>query len=73
MGKLLKMKLEEVSARTMEVLVDAVSSSAGLSTFSYTDLDDELGEQKSKEIASEMEATAAARHIFCNVSQPGSK
>ncbi|KAK9904456.1 hypothetical protein M0R45_000681 [Rubus argutus] len=73
MGKLLKMKLEEVSARTMEVLVDAVSSSAGLSTFSYTDLDDELGEQKSKEIASEMEATAAARHIFWNVAQPGSK
>ncbi|PRQ37500.1 hypothetical protein RchiOBHm_Chr4g0403241 [Rosa chinensis] len=44
-GKLLKMKLDEVSARTMEVLVDAFSSSAGLSTFSYTELDYEWGEQ----------------------------
>ncbi|KAM5577288.1 hypothetical protein ABKV19_007903 [Rosa sericea] len=46
MGKLLKMKIEEVSARTME---------------------------NSKEIASEMEATAAAYHIFLNVSLLGSK
>ncbi|KAK9904455.1 hypothetical protein M0R45_000680 [Rubus argutus] len=43
MGQLLKLKLEEVSARTME------------------------------EIASELEATAAAYHIFHNVAKPGSK
>ncbi|XP_050388155.1 mechanosensitive ion channel protein 10-like [Argentina anserina] len=67
-GKLLNMKLEEVSARTMEVLVEAVSSSSGLSTFLYW-LDDEEVEQK--EIASEMEATAAAYRLFHNVAKPG--
>lgn len=64
-GKLQKMK--QVSASTMEVLVDAVSSSAGLSTFSYT-LDRDGGvKQKEKEIVSEIEAIAAAFHIFTNV------
>ncbi|KAH7523865.1 mechanosensitive ion channel protein 10 [Ziziphus jujuba] len=67
MGKVYKMKQEKVSAWTMKVLVDAVASS-GLSTISNA-----LDEQKDKEITNEMEATAAAYHIFINVAQPGCK
>jgi hypothetical protein len=68
MGKLQKMKPEEVSASTKEVLVDAVSSSVGLSTFSYT-----LDEMGKKEITNEMEAVAAAKYIFWNVAPPGKR
>lgn len=68
MGKLQKMKPEEVSASTKEVLVGAVSSSVGLSTFSYT-----LDEIEKKEITNEMEALAAAKHIFWNVAPPGKR
>ncbi|KAK9943614.1 hypothetical protein M0R45_009217 [Rubus argutus] len=68
MGKLQKMKPEEVSASTKEVLVDAVSSSEGLSTFSYT-----LDEMGKKEITNEMEAVAAAKHIFWNVAPRGER
>ncbi|GLT71940.1 hypothetical protein SLA2020_439220 [Shorea laevis] len=75
MGKLHKMKQEKVSAWTMKVLVDAVMSS-GLSTISNAldeSVDDEGAEQADKEITNEMEATAAAYHIFRNVAQPGCK
>jgi hypothetical protein len=75
MGKLHKMKQEKVSAWTMKVLVDAVMST-GLSTISNVldeSVDDEGGEQTDKEITNEMEATAAAYHIFRNVAQPGCK
>ncbi|XP_059453227.1 mechanosensitive ion channel protein 10-like [Corylus avellana] len=75
MGKLHKMKQEKVSAWTMKMLVDAVMSS-GLSTISNAldeSVDDEGGEQTDKEITNEMEATAAAYHIFRNVAQPGCK
>ncbi|KAM5551533.1 mechanosensitive ion channel protein 10-like [Rosa sericea] len=66
-GKLQKMK--QVSASTMEVLVDALSSSAGLSTFSYT-LDQDRGvKQKEMQIVNEIQAIAAASHIFTNVAQ----
>ncbi|GLT71941.1 hypothetical protein SLA2020_439230 [Shorea laevis] len=76
-GKLHKMKHGKVSAWTMKVLVDAVMSS-GLSTISNAldesvDNDDESGERTDKEITSEMEATAAAYHIFRNVGRPGCK
>ncbi|XP_008220553.1 PREDICTED: mechanosensitive ion channel protein 10-like [Prunus mume] len=74
MGKLQKMKQEKVSAWTMKVLVDAVSTS-GLSTISHTLDEMEHGgiEQTDKEITNEMEATAAAYHIFLNVAPAGSK
>ncbi|EXB74868.1 Mechanosensitive ion channel protein 10 [Morus notabilis] len=74
MANLHKMKQEKVSAWTMKVLVDAVSSS-GLSTISNTldEMENGAMEQMDKEITSEMEATAAAYHIFRNVAQPGSK
>ncbi|CAK7352822.1 unnamed protein product [Dovyalis caffra] len=75
MAKVHKMKQGKVSAWTMKVLVDAVTSS-GLSTISNT-LDesfaDREGEQSDKEITNEMEATAAAYHIFRNVAKPGCK
>ena len=74
MGQLHKMKQEKVSAWTMKILVDAVTHS-GLSTNS-NELDEmeAIGdEQTDKEITNEMEATAAACHIFRNVAQPGSK
>jgi hypothetical protein len=72
-GKLHKMKHGKVSAWTMKVLVDAVMSS-GLSTISNIldeSLDDEDGERTDREITNEMEAQAAAYHIFWNVAQPG--
>ncbi|KAH0969787.1 hypothetical protein GBA52_028383 [Prunus armeniaca] len=75
MGKLQKMKQEKVSAWTMKVLVDAVSTS-GLSTISHTLDEMEHGgiEQTDKEITNEMEATAAAYYIFfLNVAPAGSK
>lgn len=74
MARLHKMKQEKVSAWTMKVLVDAVASS-GLSTISNTldEMENSAEEQTDKEITSEMEATAAAYHIFRNVAQPGAK
>uniref|UniRef100_A0A6N2LAW1 Mechanosensitive ion channel protein n=1 Tax=Salix viminalis TaxID=40686 RepID=A0A6N2LAW1_SALVM len=75
MAKVHKMKQGKVSAWTMKVLVDAVTSS-GLSTISNT-LDESFAdgevEQSDKEITNEMEATAAAYYIFMNVAQPGCK
>lgn len=75
MAKVHKMKQGKVSAWTMKVLVDAVTSS-GLSTISNT-LDESFAdrevEQSDKEITNEMEATAAAYYIFRNVAQPGCK
>ncbi|KAJ7966374.1 Mechanosensitive ion channel protein [Quillaja saponaria] len=72
MGKLHKMKRENVSAWTMKVLIDGVTSS-GLSTISNT-LDETEGDGgarlEDKQITNEMEATAAAYHIFRNVAQP---
>ncbi|KAF3446096.1 hypothetical protein FNV43_RR11275 [Rhamnella rubrinervis] len=68
-GKIYKMKQEKVSAWTMKVLVDAISSS-GLSTISNT-LDEV--EVEGKEITNEMEATCAAYDIFRNVAKPGCK
>ncbi|XP_059641157.1 mechanosensitive ion channel protein 10-like [Cornus florida] len=74
-NKLHKMKQEKVSAWTMKQLVDVISTS-GLSTISNA-LDESVydgeGEQADKEITNEMEAIAAAYHIFINVAQPGSK
>ncbi|GMY28932.1 mechanosensitive ion channel protein 10 [Fagus crenata] len=75
MAKLHKMKQEKVSAWTMKMLVDAVMSS-GLSTISNAldeSVDDGSGEQTDKEITNEMEAIAAAYHIFMNVAEAGSK
>ncbi|KAL1833820.1 hypothetical protein ACET3Z_003471 [Daucus carota] len=70
--KLHKMKREKVSAWTMKMLVDVISKK-GLSTIS-DDLDesdfDRNAEQTDKEITNEMEAVAAAYHIFRNVAQP---
>lgn len=73
-GKVYKMKQEKVSAWTMKVLVDAISSS-GLSTLSNTldEVEVEGAEHKDKEITNEMEATCAAYHIFRNVAKPGCK
>ncbi|KAK1360441.1 Mechanosensitive ion channel protein 10-like [Heracleum sosnowskyi] len=75
MNKLYQMKQEKVSAWTMKMLVDVISNS-GLSTISSSiDESDYYGnnEQVDKEITNEMEAIAAAYHIYRNVSQPGSK
>uniref|UniRef100_A0A803NFT9 Mechanosensitive ion channel MscS domain-containing protein n=1 Tax=Cannabis sativa TaxID=3483 RepID=A0A803NFT9_CANSA len=72
-AQLHKMKQEKVSAWTMKVLIDAVSSS-GLSTISnQLDEMEIVAKEQNKEITSEMEATAAAYHIFRNVAQPGCK
>ncbi|CAH1419477.1 unnamed protein product [Lactuca virosa] len=73
-SKLHQMKREKVSAWTMKMLVDTISNS-GLSTFSG-ELEESAyyGEgigSADKEITSEMEAIAAAYHIFRNVAQPG--
>ncbi|EEF46122.1 conserved hypothetical protein [Ricinus communis] len=74
-GMLHKVKQEKVSAWTMKVLVDAVTSS-GLSTLSNT-LEESVGGRDKQttdmEITNEMEATAAAYHIFRNVAKPGWK
>lgn len=75
MNKLYQMKQEKVSAWTMKMLVDVISNS-GLSTISSSlDESDYYGnnEQVDKEITNEMEAIAAAYHIYRNVAQPGSK
>ncbi|CAL0327147.1 unnamed protein product [Lupinus luteus] len=69
MATLHRMKQEKVSAWTMKILVDAVMNS-GLSTISNS-LDESFydggTEQIDKEISNEMEAIAAAYHIFRNV------
>ncbi|XP_074335495.1 mechanosensitive ion channel protein 10-like isoform X2 [Apium graveolens] len=69
--KLHKMKQGKVSAWTMKMLVDVISNK-GLSTISdaldESDFDGNA-EQTDKEITSEMEAIAAAYHIFKNVAQ----
>ncbi|XP_057957810.1 mechanosensitive ion channel protein 10-like [Malania oleifera] len=73
MAKLHDMKRDKVSAWTMKLLIDVASS--GLSTISNT-LDESVNdgaEQADKEITNEMEAMAAAYHIFRNVAQPGFK
>lgn len=76
-SKLHQMKREKVSAWTMKMLVDVISNS-GLSTFSgeleESGYDRGRGGEsadKDKEINNEMEAIAAAYHIFRNVAQPG--
>ncbi|KAF7817354.1 mechanosensitive ion channel protein 10 [Senna tora] len=72
-GKLQQMKQEKVSAWTMKILVDAVTNSR-LSTISNVldeSFDDGGIEQTDKEITNEMEATAAAYHIFRNVAGSG--
>ncbi|XP_071716304.1 mechanosensitive ion channel protein 10-like [Rutidosis leptorrhynchoides] len=72
-SKLHQMKREKVSAWTMKMLVDVISSS-GLSTFSGVIEEsayDRPNESSDKEITNEMEAIAAAYHIFRNVAQPG--
>ncbi|KAK9050193.1 hypothetical protein SSX86_002548 [Deinandra increscens subsp. villosa] len=72
-SKLHQMKREKVSAWTMKMLVDMISNS-GLSTFSgelEESAYDRPSESADKEISSEMEAIAAAYHIFRNVAQPG--
>ncbi|KAL0709399.1 hypothetical protein Bca4012_016377 [Brassica carinata] len=74
MGKVHKMKREKVSAWTMRVLMKAVRTS-GLSTISDTlDQQTAYGDGKGQgdrgEITSEMEALAAAYHVFRNVDQP---
>ncbi|EOA20037.1 hypothetical protein CARUB_v10000311mg [Capsella rubella] len=73
MGKVHKMKREKVSAWTMRVLVEAVRTS-GLSTISDTLDETAYGDGKEQadrgEITNEMEALAAAYHVFRNVAQP---
>ncbi|KAF8115925.1 hypothetical protein N665_0025s0364 [Sinapis alba] len=73
MGKVHKMKREKVSAWTMRVLVEAVRTS-GLSTISDTLDETAYGDGKEQAergaITSEMEALAAAYHVFRNVAQP---
>ncbi|KAD2394120.1 hypothetical protein R6Q59_013144 [Mikania micrantha] len=72
--KLHQIKREKVSALTMKMLVDVISNS-GLSTFSgelEESAYDRPSESADKEITNEMEAIAAAYHIFRNVAQPGS-
>ncbi|MFS7981422.1 putative mechanosensitive ion channel MscS, LSM domain superfamily [Helianthus anomalus] len=72
-GKLYQMKREKVSAWTMKNLVDVISNSR-LSTFSgelEESAYDRTNESTDRQIANEMEAIAAAYHIFRNVAQPG--
>ncbi|KAF4375765.1 hypothetical protein F8388_014487 [Cannabis sativa] len=72
-AKLHRMKQEKVSAWTMKVLIDAVSSLGILMISNPFDEMENMGaEQHNFEITSEMEATAAAYHIFRNVAKPGS-
>ncbi|KAI4335242.1 hypothetical protein L6164_013906 [Bauhinia variegata] len=70
--KLKKIKQEKVSAWTMKGLADVIRSS-GLTCTSAPSDDDEDGEQKDREITSELEARAAAYGIFRNVAKPGHK
>ncbi|XP_058781086.1 mechanosensitive ion channel protein 10-like [Vicia villosa] len=69
MAKLHSMKQEKVSSWTMKILVDSVMNSK-LSTISSS-LDETFydveNKQTDKEITNEMEATAAAYHVFRNV------
>lgn len=67
-GNLHQLKKEKVSAWTMKMLVDMISTS-GLSTISDSldSFDVAASERKDKEITDEMEAIAAAYHIFRNV------
>ena len=71
MGEIHRMKREKVSAPVMKELVDVIVSS-GLPTMSDTleSIANE-GERADREITNEMEAIAAAYHIFRNVCQPG--
>ncbi|GKE55853.1 mechanosensitive ion channel protein 10-like protein [Tanacetum coccineum] len=72
-SKLHQIKREKVSALTMKTLVDVISNS-GLSTFSGAIEEsayENPSESADKEINNEMEAIAAAYHIFRNVAQPG--
>ncbi|PWA71710.1 Like-Sm (LSM) domain-containing protein [Artemisia annua] len=72
-SKLHQIKREKVSAWTMKTLVDVISNS-GLSTFSGAIEEsayENPNESADKEINNEMEAIAAAYHIFRNVAQPG--
>ncbi|KAJ0523259.1 putative mechanosensitive ion channel MscS, LSM domain superfamily [Helianthus annuus] len=72
-GKLHQMKREKVSAWTMKNLVDVISNSR-LSTFSgelEESAYDGPNESTDRQISNEMEAIAAAYHIFRNVAQPG--
>ncbi|CAN8256564.1 unnamed protein product [Cochlearia groenlandica] len=73
MGKVHRMKREKVSAWTMRVLVEAVRTT-GLTTISDTMDETAYEEAREKidkgEITSEMEALAAAYHVFRNVAQP---
>ncbi|KAI7728021.1 hypothetical protein M8C21_006088, partial [Ambrosia artemisiifolia] len=72
-GKLHQMKREKVSAWTMKMLVDVISNSR-LSTFSgelEESAYDRPSESTDRQISNEMEAIAAAYHIFRNVAQPG--
>ncbi|PKI70101.1 hypothetical protein CRG98_009564 [Punica granatum] len=69
MGKIHKMKRDKVSAWTMKMLVDAVMNS-GLPTISNTldeSVDNGGGEQPDNQITNDMEAMAAAYHIFRNI------
>ncbi|PWA41745.1 Like-Sm (LSM) domain-containing protein [Artemisia annua] len=72
-SKLHQIKREKVSAWTMKTLVGVISNS-GLSTFSSAIEEsayENPNESADKEINNEMEAIAAAYHIFRNVAQPG--
>lgn len=71
MGEIHRMKREKVSASVMKELIDVILSS-GLPTISDTlESIAKEGERADKEITNEMEAIAAAYHIFRNVCQPG--
>ncbi|KAL8497133.1 hypothetical protein ACS0TY_020713 [Phlomoides rotata] len=74
-NKLHQMKQDKVSAWTMKMLVDMISSS-GLTTLS-NQIDESYcnggNEKTDKEITNEEEAIAAAYHIFRNVAKPGCK
>ncbi|XP_050220243.1 mechanosensitive ion channel protein 10-like [Mercurialis annua] len=74
MEKLYTMKQEKVSAGTMKTLVDAITNSR-LCTLSDALEESVNGNTRAydNEIHNEMEAIAAAYHIFNNVAKPGSK
>ncbi|XP_055960438.1 mechanosensitive ion channel protein 10-like [Mercurialis annua] len=75
MERIYTMKQEKVSAGTMKTLVDAITNS-GLSTLSNV-LDESVNgtcmQSDDNEIHNEMQAIAAAYHIFKNVAKPDSK
>ncbi|XP_050220239.1 mechanosensitive ion channel protein 10-like [Mercurialis annua] len=75
MEKLYRMKQEKVSAGTMKTLVDAITHSR-LCTLSDALKESVYGRNTKaydNEIHNEMQAIAAAYHIFNNVAKPGSK